>query len=57
MRAGERYGKGRCLDYEEAADADALADAIATELGSEVNYRPVETGGAARAAAWLADLL
>jgi predicted glycosyltransferase len=53
----QRYGSGRCLDFEEAADAEALADAIAKEIESEVSYRPVETDGAARAAALLADLI
>ena len=53
----ERYGAGRCVDYEEAADPDALAGILAKELGREIAYRPVETDGAARAAAMLADLL
>ena len=53
----ERYGAGRCLDYEQAADPDALAAAISSEIGREVSYRPVETDGAARAAALLGDLL
>jgi UDP-N-acetylglucosamine:LPS N-acetylglucosamine transferase len=53
----ERYGAGRCLTYPEVLDPDALAAAIATELGRTVDYRPVETDGAARAAALLADLL
>ncbi len=53
----ERYGAGTCLPYEEACDPDALAVAIAKELTREVAYRPVETDGAARAAAMLADLV
>jgi predicted glycosyltransferase len=53
----EQYGAGRCLPYEEAADPDRLAAVIADELGRDVRYRPVETDGAARAAALLADLL
>ena len=53
----DRYGAGRCLAYEEAADPEALADVIAKELGRETAYLPVETDGAARAAAMLADLL
>jgi pimeloyl-ACP methyl ester carboxylesterase/predicted glycosyltransferase len=52
-----RYDAGRCLTYDEAAEPDVLAEAIAKEVGREVDYRPVETGGAARAAALLADLL
>lgn len=53
----ERYGAGTCLDYEQASDPDALAAAIAKEVTREVAYRPVETDGAARAAAMLADVL
>ena len=52
-----RYGAGRCLPYEQACDPDALAAVIAAELRREVRYRPVESDGAARAAALLADLL
>jgi len=36
---------------------DVLAQAIAEEIGRPVSYRPVETGGAARAAAMLAELI
>ena len=36
---------------------DALADAIADEIERPVDYLPVETDGAARAAALLAELL
>ena len=53
----ERYGAGHCLDYEEAADPDALAAAIVHEVGRKVSYKPVETDGAAKAARMLADLL
>ncbi len=53
----EQYGAGRCLDYTQASDPDLLAEAIAKECGREVAYRPVETDGAARAAALLAELL
>jgi pimeloyl-ACP methyl ester carboxylesterase/predicted glycosyltransferase len=51
-----RYGAGRCMAYEET-EPEALAAAIAAETGSAVSYRPVETGGAARAAASLAELI
>ena len=34
-----------------------IADAIAEEIGREVDYRPVDGGGAARAAALIAELL
>ncbi len=53
----DRYGAGRCVSYDEARDAEGLAVAIAKEIRREVHYRPVETGGAARAAAMLAELL
>ena len=52
----ERYRAGRCMDYATAGPAD-IADAIASEIGREVDYRPVATDGAARAAALLAELL
>ena len=51
-----RYGAGRRLDYEDATP-DGLADAIATDIGRDVQYRPVETDGARRAAALLSELL
>src|SRR5215213_1279579 len=53
----EQYGAGRCLPYAEAAEPDALAAAVVAELGREVDYRPVETDGAARAADLIAELL
>ena len=53
----DRYGAGRCLDYEQAVDPDALAEAIVKEVDHEVSYRPVETDGAAVAARMLAELL
>jgi pimeloyl-ACP methyl ester carboxylesterase len=36
---------------------EVVADAIAAEIGREVDYRPVETGGAARAAGLIAEVL
>ena len=51
-----QYRAGRRMDYAES-DPDAIADAIAAELGATVDYLPVETDGAARAAALLAELL
>ena len=50
-----RYRAGRPMDYE-TADETAIADAIAEELARPVDYLPVETTGAARAAGLLADL-
>jgi len=52
----DRYGAGRCIAYE-GLEPEALAAAIAAEIGRPVSYRPVETDGAARAAASLAELL
>jgi hypothetical protein len=50
-------GAGRRMAYAYASDAEALADAITTEIDRAVDYRPVQTDGAARAAAMLSDLL
>ncbi|MEP7020732.1 MAG: alpha/beta fold hydrolase [Pseudonocardiales bacterium] len=51
-----RYGVGPPMSYADT-DPEQLAEAIAAEIGRDVDYRPVETDGAARAAAMLADLL
>jgi predicted glycosyltransferase len=53
----ERYRAGQCLSYDEASDPQALAEAIVKQIGTDVAYRPVETDGAARAAAMLAELV
>ncbi|HUJ34441.1 MAG TPA: hypothetical protein VLW51_04475 [Solirubrobacteraceae bacterium] len=52
----ERYGAGRRTGFD-AEPPDAIAEAIASEIGREVGYRPVTAGGAARAAAGIAELL
>ena len=52
----DRYGAGRCMDFESDGPSE-IASAIAEEIGREVSYRPVETDGAARAAALIAELL
>jgi pimeloyl-ACP methyl ester carboxylesterase/predicted glycosyltransferase len=52
----ERYRAGRRMNYATTGPAD-IAAAIASEIGREVDYRPVATDGAARAAALLAELL
>jgi pimeloyl-ACP methyl ester carboxylesterase/predicted glycosyltransferase len=51
-----RYGAGRCLEYEQTVP-EVLAQAIADEIARPVRYRAVETDGAARAAASLAELI
>src|SRR5690606_6529410 len=60
----ERYGAGRCVEYAEARDPEALAAAMVAELATghaggpaARTVLPVETDGAARAAAMLAELL
>jgi pimeloyl-ACP methyl ester carboxylesterase/predicted glycosyltransferase len=52
----ERYGAGRCMDFETDGPS-AIAAAIGEEINREVDYRPVETDGAARAAKLIAELL
>jgi pimeloyl-ACP methyl ester carboxylesterase/predicted glycosyltransferase len=52
----ERYGAGRIMDFERDGP-DEIAAAISEEIGRSVDYRPVDTGGAARAAAAIAELL
>jgi UDP-N-acetylglucosamine:LPS N-acetylglucosamine transferase len=52
----ERHRAGRRLDFDEASP-DALAEAIASEIGRATDYRPVAADGAARAAALIAPLL
>jgi hypothetical protein len=44
------------MDYAATTPA-VIAEAIAAELGRPVDYRPVETDGAARAANLIAQLL
>ena len=51
-----QYSAGRRMDYA-AMDPEYLAEAMAAEINRPVDYRPVETDGAARAAALLAELL
>jgi UDP-N-acetylglucosamine:LPS N-acetylglucosamine transferase len=52
----DRYGAGRCMDFE-LDGPEQIATAIAEQIGRQVDYRPVETDGAARAAAAIGDLL
>jgi UDP:flavonoid glycosyltransferase YjiC (YdhE family) len=48
----DRYRAGQRMDY-----ATADPDAIAAEVGRTVDYRPVATDGATRAATLIAELL
>jgi pimeloyl-ACP methyl ester carboxylesterase/predicted glycosyltransferase len=52
----DRYRSGRRMDYA-TSDPDTIAEAIAAEIGRTVDYRAVETDGAARAAGLIAELL
>jgi predicted glycosyltransferase len=52
----DRHRAGRRMDYA-TTDPDAIADAITAEIGRAVDYRPVETDGAARAASLIAELV
>jgi hypothetical protein len=44
------------MDFD-TADPDAIAAAIAEEIGRAVDYRPVEMSGAVRAAELIGELL
>ena len=52
----DRYGAGRCMDYD-TATPETIAQAIADELKRKIDYKPVETDGASRAATRIAELL
>jgi hypothetical protein len=54
--AARAVPRGRRLQYA-ATDPEQLAEAIAAEIDRELDYRPVESDGAARAASLLAELL
>ena len=51
-----RYGAGRYMDYDESPP-EVIAAAIAEDIDAPVDYRPVESDGAARAAALIAPLI
>lgn len=53
----DRYRAGRCTTYEEASDPETLAELVVEQATSEVVSLPVETDGAARTAALLAELI
>jgi pimeloyl-ACP methyl ester carboxylesterase len=52
----DRYRAGVCMDYD-ASPPEVVAKAMAAELSRPPDYRPVETDGAARAAALISELL
>jgi predicted glycosyltransferase len=51
-----RYRAGRRMEYDEAPP-ELIAEAIAEEIGRAVDWLPVETDGARRAAEQIAELL
>src|SRR5262249_13869590 len=52
----ERYGAGRQMDFDDSPP-EAIAEAIAGEISRDVEYLPVATDGAARAARSIAELI
>jgi pimeloyl-ACP methyl ester carboxylesterase/predicted glycosyltransferase len=52
----ERYRAGRYMDID-TSPPDVIADAIADQIDRDAHYEPVETDGARRAAALIAELL
>ncbi len=52
----EQYGAGSCMDFR-TTDPDRLADTIVQTIGRPADYRDVETDGARRAAAMIAELV
>jgi pimeloyl-ACP methyl ester carboxylesterase len=52
----DRYRAGRRMDYA-TSDPDAIAAAIAAGIGRTVDFQPVETDGAARAAKLIAQFV
>ncbi|MGC4938976.1 alpha/beta fold hydrolase [Kribbella sp. DT2] len=53
----DRYRAGHRLEYADAADPDRLAEAVAKALTDLIDYLPVSTDGADRAARLLNELL
>jgi predicted glycosyltransferase len=52
----DRYRAGRRMDFQ-ASTPEVIAQAIAEEIGRDVDYLPVESDGARRAAKRIAELL
>jgi hypothetical protein len=51
-----RYGAGRYMEYD-MSPPEVIAEAIAAEIDRPIDHRPVESDGAARAAALIAPLI
>jgi UDP-N-acetylglucosamine:LPS N-acetylglucosamine transferase len=52
----DRHAAGRCMSYADA-NPEILGPAIIEELSRPIRYRTVESDGASRAAALIAELL
>jgi UDP:flavonoid glycosyltransferase YjiC (YdhE family) len=52
----DRHRAGRRMSFDDAGPGE-IASALEQELAREIDYRPVETGGAERAAALIAELV
>jgi predicted glycosyltransferase len=52
----DRYRAGRCMDID-SSPPEVIATAIVDEIGRDIDYRPVETDGARRAAELIAEML
>lgn len=52
----DQYGAGTHMEYQQT-DPETLAAGIVAGAGTSVNYKPVETDGARRAAAMIAELI
>ena len=52
----DRYGARSWLDYGDATP-ELVAEAIVSAIGTTPSYLPVDAGGAARAAALIAQLV
>jgi UDP-N-acetylglucosamine:LPS N-acetylglucosamine transferase len=53
----DRHNAGHHLPYEAASNPQLLAEAIAKQLTQPINYLPIPTDGATRAATLLNELL
>ncbi len=51
-----QYRAGRMLNFDQATP-DTIAEMITQEIGRQVDYKPVESDGATRAAALIAEML
>jgi pimeloyl-ACP methyl ester carboxylesterase/predicted glycosyltransferase len=52
----DRYRAGRYMDFDRS-DPEDIAAAMVTEMAKPIDYRPVESDGASRAARFIAELL